>query len=239
MEKQREKMVLPVIGIVLGALALLLSWIPIINNLAFGLAIIGLVLTGISFFTNRKNVKTLTFISLAISLVAGGIVLASQASFSKAIDSATSSSSKKAESTKKVSKITDGTPVELTDITIKVTDSKVIPVGEKGNEYGDKPVIAFWYEATNKSDKSIDPSTAWIATFDAYQDTDKNQENKLNMASLPDDAFLDTQIQNIKKNGTAKNAVAYELDSETVPVDLIATKGFDGDVLAKESISIK
>lgn len=239
MENQKEKIVLPVIGIVLGTLALLLSWIPIINNLAFGLALIALVLTAISFFTNKKNVKTLTIISLALALISGGIVLAVQASFSNAIDNTTSSPKKKAESKKNVSKIMDGSSIELTDITVKVTNSKVIPAGQEGNKYGEKPVIAFWYEVTNKSDKEIDPSSAWIATFEAYQDTDKNQENKLNMGILPDDSFRDTQMQNIKKGGTAKNAVSYELDSNTVPVDLIASKGFGGEVLAKDSIAIK
>ena len=30
------------------------------------------------------------------------------------------------------------------DVTITITDTKTIPVGEPGNEYGDVPVIAFW-----------------------------------------------------------------------------------------------
>lgn len=33
--------------------------------------------------------------------------------------------------------------VSMEDIDIKITKYKVIPVGEKGNEYGENPVIAF------------------------------------------------------------------------------------------------
>ncbi|MFP7242388.1 DUF5067 domain-containing protein [Pediococcus pentosaceus] len=146
------------------------------------------------------------------------------------------SKSEKPQKTNK--KITEGRLIELTDVNIKVTKTEIIPAGEQGNEYGDKPVIAFWYETTNKSDKEIDPTSAWIATFEAYQDTDKAQVNKLNMGSLPDEAFLDSQTENIKKGATAKNAISYELDSTTEPVVLKATKGYDGKLIAQETISI-
>ena len=36
--------------------------------------------------------------------------------------------------------------VSMEDIDLKITKYKVIPVGAEGNEYGDSPVIAFWYD---------------------------------------------------------------------------------------------
>ena len=36
--------------------------------------------------------------------------------------------------------------VSMEDIDLKITKYKVIPVGAEGNEYGKKPVIAFWYD---------------------------------------------------------------------------------------------
>lgn len=128
---------------------------------------------------------------------------------------------------------------KLDDLTIKITDTKVIPVGKKGNEYGKKPVIAFWYETTNHSDKEIDPSTAWIAVFKAIQDNNPNSVNEIEMAGLPDDAFLDSQLENIKKDGTVKNAVAYSLDDNETPVTLIASQGIGGQKLGELEISIK
>ena len=55
--------------------------------------------------------------------------------------------------------------VSMEDIDLKITKYKVIPVGEEGNEYGDAPVIAFWYETTNKTEKDISPITAWFVAF--------------------------------------------------------------------------
>ncbi|EWG08352.1 DUF5067 domain-containing protein, partial [Cytobacillus firmus] len=114
---------------------------------------------------------------------------------------------------------------KLNDLKIKITKTKVIQVGEKGNEYGEKPVFAIWYEITNLSDKEIDPSMGWMAVFEAVQDNNPNAVNTLEVGGLPDDQFLDSQLETIKKDGTVKNAVAYELDDLETPVTLIATQG--------------
>jgi len=129
--------------------------------------------------------------------------------------------------------------VKLNDLKIKITETKVIPVGEKGNEYGDKPVFAIWYETTNLSDKEIDPSTGWLAVFEAVQDNDPNAVNTLEVGALPDDQFLDSQTETIKKGGTVKNAIAYELDDLETPVTLIATQGIAGDKLGEQTFNIK
>ncbi len=60
--------------------------------------------------------------------------------------------------------------VKIEDLKINITETKVIPVGEKGNEYGDKPVFAIWFNTTNLSDKDIDPGSAWFAVFTVIQD---------------------------------------------------------------------
>lgn len=110
------------------------------------------------------------------------------------------------------------------DIKIVITDYKIIQPGETGNEYGDKPVIAFWYDTTNVSGKAgTNATTAWMTYFEAIQDNDPNVVNTLNVGSLPDNAFLDSQLQEIKQGGTISNAVAYELDDTTTPVTLKAS----------------
>lgn len=104
-----------------------------------------------------------------------------------------------------------------------ITEHRIIQPGEVGNEYGDSPVIAFWYETTNlgASDRDISPME-WIYTFEAFQDNDPNIRNALNVASLPDEQFLDTQMASIKPEGTLANAVAYELSDLTTPIELVA-----------------
>jgi hypothetical protein len=128
---------------------------------------------------------------------------------------------------------------KLNDLKIKITETKVIQAGEKGNEYGEKPVFAIWYETTNLSDKEIDPTTGWMAVFEAVQDNNPNAVNTLEVGGLPDDQFLDSQLEIIKKDGTVKNAVAYELDDLETPVTLIATQGIGGDKLGEQTFNIK
>lgn len=128
---------------------------------------------------------------------------------------------------------------KLIDLKVNITETKVIPVGEPGNEYGEKPVFAIWYDATNLSDKDIDPTTAWMAVFTAIQDNDPNAINELEVGMLPDESHLDTQLETIKKDGTVSNSVAYELDDLETPVTLVANQGVGGDELGRQDYQIK
>lgn len=117
----------------------------------------------------------------------------------------------------------------MDNYTITITDYKMIRPGEEGNKYGDKPVIAFWYDTTNISHDKLNPSTAWILVFEAIQDNDPNLVNTLSMGLLPDDRFLESQTQDIKVGGTVSNAVAYKLDDDTTPVTLVAENVLGGE----------
>jgi len=125
------------------------------------------------------------------------------------------------------------------EIKIEITDVKVIPAGETGNEYGEKPVIAFWYDTTNLTEEKTDPSSAWIFSFQAYQDNNENSLNELNIASLPDDQFIDSQTESIKEGGTVSNAMAYELDDDVTPVTLTATDMFSSEEIGSADYEIK
>ena len=129
--------------------------------------------------------------------------------------------------------------IVVKDYTIKITDWKVIPVGEEGNEYGKNPVIAFWYDTTNTSGGDVDPSTAWIFIMKAVQDNDPNSINELEVASLPDAKFRDSQLEKIKQGGTVSNAVAYELTDEETPVELTAKSSMIGDPIGSMTFEIK
>lgn len=125
------------------------------------------------------------------------------------------------------------------DVVIKITDVKTIAPGEAGNEYGDVPVIAFWYDTTNVSGDDVDPTTAWISSFSAFQDNDPNAENELNIGSLPDSAFLDTQVEKIKQGGTVPNAVAYELTDTTTAVELVASLDFGNTEVGSMTVELQ
>lgn len=131
--------------------------------------------------------------------------------------------------------------VSMEDIDLKITKYKVIPVGEEGNEYGDAPVITFWYETTNKTEKDISPMTAWFASFPEgpIQDNDKNKVNKLQVALHPDKALVNDQMSKIKKGGTVSGAIAYKLTDLTTPVKLTAYKGIGGIELGSQEFAVK
>ena len=120
----------------------------------------------------------------------------------------------------------DGTMLRGNSYSVRITSHKVINPGEEGNEYGNKPVIAFWYDTLvsqdYKNDRPIDPMSSWIMNFKAVQDNDPNAINELQIASLPDKNFLQSQMSQIKPGGTVANAVAYYLTDTTTPVKLTA-----------------
>ena len=143
------------------------------------------------------------------------------------------------EKTEKVESSFSNNVIITKDYTIEITDYKVIPVGQEGNEHGDAPVIAFWYKTTNTSGKEINPTSAWIYIMSAVQDNDPNKVNKLDVASLPDSKFLDSQLATIKAGGTVENAVAYELTDTETPVELTALEGMLGPEIGSQTFELK
>lgn len=80
-------------GLVLGILAAVSSWIPVINNFSFILAAIGMIFAIVGVVgtvRGKKAGKGIAIAALVINLVAAGIVLAMQSAMSAAIDDATS-----------------------------------------------------------------------------------------------------------------------------------------------------
>ena len=236
-------------GFVLGLLGLLTCWIPVLNILGIILGILGVVLAAVG-LTKSKKVATgkgLAIAGIVLGVLAVLFAILINVAFSKAVDDALDDNSDVPSSTVAASPSStepdeptfkDGV-LTTSDVKIVITKHEVIPAGKKGNEYGDKPVIAFWYSITNLTDKETSPME-WIYDFSAYQDNNPNAENELDIAGLPDDRFLDSQTENIKKGGTVENAVAYELDDETTPVELVANDslGF-GDDLGRVTYELK
>lgn len=126
---------------------------------------------------------------------------------------------------------------ENDDVKIEITKYEVIQPGDTTySEYNieEKPVIAFWYKVTNKSGEETDPSTAWILNFKAIQDNDPNSVNELDVSGLPDDKYLDSQTETIKKGGTVECCCGYVLDDEKTPVTLVASDILGGELGSQE-----
>ena len=82
---KHERKVLGILAIIFGALALLGSWMPIINNFSFILAILALIFGLIGFAVNRKRPKTLAIIGTVLAVVSIAIVLVTQAMYAKSL----------------------------------------------------------------------------------------------------------------------------------------------------------
>lgn len=102
--------------------------------------------------------------------------------------------------------------------TIKINEVRILQPGQENNIM-DYPILSIWYDFT--LDDNADPTSAMIAWIDsvvAIQDNDPNFINELMIDVLPDEKYLDSQMQDLKPGGTAENAVSYRLsdDLETV-----------------------
>ena len=80
---QQENKVLGILAIVFGAIALLGSWIPIINYLSFFIGTIALILAIIGLIINRKKTKTLAIIGSVISFFSLIIALVTLSFYSR------------------------------------------------------------------------------------------------------------------------------------------------------------
>ncbi|WP_413542779.1 hypothetical protein [Citricoccus nitrophenolicus] len=79
---------LSIVGIVLGGLALLLSWVPIVNNLAFVLGLVGLVLgiIGLVLAIRKHGAKALSIVAVVLSVLSLVVVFATQAFYSAVLE---------------------------------------------------------------------------------------------------------------------------------------------------------
>lgn len=95
---------LGITAFVLAVIALILSWIPIVNNVAFAFALAGLIFGCFALHATgkkgRKKGRALVIAAVVISLISGGVVLYTQSMYGKAVDDASKSldeASKKAQ----------------------------------------------------------------------------------------------------------------------------------------------
>ncbi|MDU1462262.1 MULTISPECIES: DUF5067 domain-containing protein [unclassified Corynebacterium] len=120
----------------------------------------------------------------------------------------------------------------------EITDHRVVKPGEPGNEIGEKPLLVFNYDVTNKTDETL-TTTDFVVYFTAIQDNDPNKVNELDLGSYIDPETSDTQLEQIKKGGTVAGTIAYELDDLTTPVDLVATKSFSQDEIGRQTFELE
>lgn len=91
---QKPKSAAAIVGLVLGIIALVTSFLPFINNLSFVLAAIGLVFAIVGLagaLRGKKAGKGMATASVVVNVLAVVIVLGTQSMYAAAIDDATAS----------------------------------------------------------------------------------------------------------------------------------------------------
>ncbi len=175
-QQAKGRSVAAIVALVLGIVAIVMSWMPIINNLAFVIGIIGLIVAivgVVGVLRGKKAGKVLAIVALVVNIAALAIVLGTQSMYSAAIDdavngpSATSTSQQSdaagdaddandaANSAADAKSFTDlkvGTSVDLENgLSVSVDD---VQTGLKN--YDGSEVMGVQVTYTNNGDKSAD-----------------------------------------------------------------------------------
>ncbi len=135
------KSAMAIAGLVLGIIALLTSFIPIINNISFFLALLGLIFSIVGLISCKR--KTRSGLGLAICLISGAVVFGTQSFYSSAIKEATSSS---------VSSTSSSNASSLSSENSKYAVS--IDSCETASDYQGNDAAVVTYTFTNNSDKA-------------------------------------------------------------------------------------
>lgn len=206
-----------VAGFTLAVIALVLGWIPIINNLAFVLAILGLIFAIVGMIatrrTGRKRGRGLAIAGLVIALLAGGLVIAAQNAASKAIDTAfddaisrTASGGTHAGKTEKkdTSRNMEG------DIDDGKYHIRLVSVTRSDNDFEGKPTAILTYELTNKQQEN---SNFMDVTVNAFQNG--RQLDTAIYTQAPAGYDANSSMTTLQPGATGTVTVAYTLEDES------------------------
>lgn len=222
---------LGITGLVLSSIAVLISWVPIVNNFAAILGAIALpfAIAGIV-ATRRKGKRTGRGIAIAATILAIlSIVftLATQGMYSKAIDdtfgttNSSTQSSTKGKTQAKGSENTKSADKEG-DIDYGNYHIKLVSVTKSGNDYEGKPTAMLTYELTNKKKENSNFMDVNIQAFQNGHELD----TAIYM-DQPEGYDSESSTQVIQPGAGKTVTVGYVLEDETSPVSIEASGTLD------------
>jgi hypothetical protein len=228
--KQDEKKVLGIIALVFGSIALITSWMPFINNASAILAIVGFIVGIIALIVNRKNKKTITIISLIISIIAFAVVLITQASYSAMIDSAFESNTKTA---KKESTFSSKDSEETTEI----SEKEEFSVGEKIIFDGEAEYTITGVEWTDERNQfeETQPDKVLKVTYNVTNLSDSDVSIGLDLTLYADGRKMESYpntntMESISKGRSFEGAVQHFAVTGEGPYELEVEPSFSWDV---------
>ena len=217
-------------GLVFAIIAIVLSWVPLINNLAFMLGIVGLILAVFALHATGKKGKKrghgMALTTLIVSILSLVLVLGTQSIYSSAIDKAvsdTSTSSSASSPTKKDSskankqetkKNTNAVQDMEGDVGGKNYHVKIDSLVKSVNDVEGKPTVLLTYELTNNKNENSVPAETTPQVF--------QNGHQLNTAvyfdPVPEGYDANSYLSAIQPGATGTVTLGYVLEDESNPV---------------------
>lgn len=245
---------LAIAGLVLGIIAILTSFLPIINNLSFFIALIGGVLAAIALvgaLRGKHTAKGMSIAGVVLAVVSIVVVLVTQAAYGAAIDAVSdelSSNSKPAASSTESSSSSDSSKKseeKAEEKSEEPAEAKAEePAEEKSEEKAEEPADSEYAvtidSATVGTDYSDNPCVFITYTFTNVSDDDASAFISSVTADVYQDgvqcetAFADTDgggnsMTKVKKGSSIEVVQAYKLQNTTSDVEVEVKELFAWD----------
>lgn len=210
------------VGVVFGALGLVLSFIPIVNNIAAILGVVGVILAVIAIvgtFRGKKHGKALSIVAAVLSVLAIVITLAMQSAASKVLDDAVKQSkgvdtSQSADAGDTAAKGEQDMEGDLEGVHVQIVSAIL-----SGNDHEGKPTVLVTYQWTNDTDKNN--SFMALASPKAFQNGTE-LETAVYM-DQPDGYDANSYTAEVQPGATATVTLGYVLqDQSDVTIDVTA-----------------
>lgn len=221
---------LAVTALVLGIISLLLSWVPILNNLIFILALIATVVAIVAVVQTRPNKahrgSGMAITSLVISILAIVVVFGSQAMYSKAIDeafgtasvapSAGASSSSEGAVTQSAEASKAGEDSTVAQLKNGKVTIEVKKVEKSVNDYEGKSTVAATLVITNNDTSNLNPFEYRVQAFQNKVELD----TAVYFDAKPEGYEPMSALKELQPGGSMTVVSAFVLNDETAPVSL-------------------
>lgn len=241
-EPPKGKSGLGIAGLILGIIAILTSFIPIVNNISFFIALVGLILSiigmvGVS--KGKTSGKGLTIAALVLNILSLIIVLATQALFTAVLDEATNttsdsivaSSSSSSESGESSSAVTPATSSSASSQSSTAKYAVTIDGCKQTQDYAGKPAIVVSYTWTNNSDSATNFIVA--ISNQAYQ-------NGVELdTAIVMDADTASLMSDVKPGASTTVQQAFLLDDTSdVTIECTELISLNRQILAERTFSV-
>lgn len=229
-----------IVGFVLGVLALVGSWIPIVNNLSAFAALIGLIFAVVgvvAVMRGKRGGKGLAIAAAILNVLAFIIVLGTQSMYGAALDEAMGDGGQDVVAQQQAADESDGATAEpaspaegqeapASDYGVSIEGAKV------SEDYEGNPAIVVTYSWTNGSEDAT--SAAAALSFQCFQNG-----VQLEMAIMDEDIEGDGYMAEVKPGASTSFGLAYALDDESeVTAEVSELFSFDDAPLAEKTFSV-